>query len=68
MISAFTRTALLAVLAWPCSPALAAQKVWVSRTGIDTVTCGAIASNLDTGEIWAEGGFITNVRAQTFAL
>ena len=31
-------------------------------------TCGAIATNLDTGEIWAEGGFITNVRAQRFAL
>jgi isopenicillin-N N-acyltransferase-like protein len=31
-------------------------------------TCGAIASNVDTGEIWAEGGFIHNVRAERFGL
>lgn len=31
-------------------------------------TCGAIAMNLDTGELWAQGGFITNVAAERFAL
>jgi isopenicillin-N N-acyltransferase like protein len=29
-------------------------------------TCGAIAMNLDTGELWAQGGFITNVAADRF--
>ncbi|MCE9576719.1 MAG: hypothetical protein K8W52_26470 [Deltaproteobacteria bacterium] len=33
-----------------------------------TATCGAIAANLDTGELWAQGGFITNVAAERFAL
>ncbi|HTJ43317.1 MAG TPA: C45 family peptidase [Kofleriaceae bacterium] len=33
-----------------------------------TATCGAIATNLDTGEIWAEGGLIHNVRAEIFSL
>ncbi len=31
-------------------------------------TCGAIAMNLDSGELWAQGGFITNVAADRFAL
>ncbi len=31
-------------------------------------TCGAIAMNLDTGELWAQAGFITNVAADRFAL
>lgn len=26
-----------------------------------TATCGAIAMNLDTAQVWAQGGFITNV-------
>lgn len=29
-------------------------------------TCGAIAMNLSTGEFWAQGGFITNVKPATF--
>jgi isopenicillin-N N-acyltransferase like protein len=29
-------------------------------------TCGAIAMNLDSGELWAQGGFITNVAADRF--
>ena len=29
-------------------------------------TCGAIAMNLDTGEVWAQQGFIHNVAAETF--
>jgi isopenicillin-N N-acyltransferase-like protein len=33
-----------------------------------TATCGALAANLDTGEVWAQGGFITNVAAERFAL
>jgi isopenicillin-N N-acyltransferase-like protein len=33
-----------------------------------TATCGAVAANLDTGELWAEGGLIHNVRAQRFAV
>jgi isopenicillin-N N-acyltransferase like protein len=31
-------------------------------------TCGAIAMNLDSGELWAQGGFITNVAADRFHL
>jgi isopenicillin-N N-acyltransferase-like protein len=31
-------------------------------------TCGAIAMNLDSGELWAQAGFITNVAADRFAL
>jgi isopenicillin-N N-acyltransferase like protein len=31
-------------------------------------TCGAIAMNLDRGELWAQGGFITNVAADRFSL
>lgn len=31
-------------------------------------TCGAIAMNLDSGELWAQGGFITNVAADRFSL
>jgi len=31
-----------------------------------TATCGAIAMNLDTGEVWAQAGFITNVRPERF--
>lgn len=31
-------------------------------------TCGAIAMNLDSGELWAQAGFITNVAADKFAL
>jgi isopenicillin-N N-acyltransferase like protein len=31
-------------------------------------TCGAIAMNLDTGELWAQQGFIHNVAAQTWRL
>jgi isopenicillin-N N-acyltransferase-like protein len=33
-----------------------------------TATCGAIAMNLDTGEVWAQAGFITNVRPEVFQL
>ncbi len=33
-----------------------------------TATCGALAANLDTGEVWGQGGFITNVRAESFTL
>jgi isopenicillin-N N-acyltransferase-like protein len=33
-----------------------------------TATCGAIAMNLDTGALWAQAGFITNVRAEVFQL
>ena len=29
-------------------------------------TCGAIAMNLDSGEVWAQQGFIHNVAAETF--
>jgi isopenicillin-N N-acyltransferase like protein len=31
-----------------------------------TATCGAIAMNLDTGAVWAQGGFITNVMPTEF--
>jgi isopenicillin-N N-acyltransferase like protein len=31
-------------------------------------TCGAIAMNLDSGDLWAQAGFITNVAAERFAL
>jgi isopenicillin-N N-acyltransferase like protein len=31
-------------------------------------TCGAIATNLDTGEVWAQAGFIHNVAAERFTL
>ena len=31
-------------------------------------TCGAIAMNLDTGELWAQQGFIHNVAAETWRL
>lgn len=31
-------------------------------------TCGAIAMNLDSGELWAQGGFITNVAADRFTV
>jgi isopenicillin-N N-acyltransferase-like protein len=31
-------------------------------------TCGAIAMNLDSGELWAQGGFITNVAAERWQL
>ena len=31
-----------------------------------TATCGAIAMNLDTGEVWGQGGLITNVRPEKF--
>jgi hypothetical protein len=31
-----------------------------------TATCGAIAMNVDTGELWAQAGFITNVRPERF--
>ena len=33
-----------------------------------TATCAAIAANVDTGEVWGQGGFITNVRAERFSL
>jgi len=33
-----------------------------------TATCGAIAMNLDTGEVWGQAGFITNVRPETFSV
>ena len=31
-------------------------------------TCGAIAMNLDTGELWAQQGLIHNVAAERFQL
>jgi isopenicillin-N N-acyltransferase-like protein len=31
-----------------------------------TATCGAVAMNLDTGELWAQAGFVTNVAAERF--
>ncbi|MBZ0236929.1 MAG: C45 family peptidase [Deltaproteobacteria bacterium] len=31
-----------------------------------TATCGAVALNLDTGEVWAQAGFVTNVAAERF--
>lgn len=31
-------------------------------------TCGAIAMNLDSGELWAQAGFITNVAADRFSI
>ena len=31
-------------------------------------TCGAIAMNLDTGELWAQQGFIHNVAAERWHL
>jgi isopenicillin-N N-acyltransferase-like protein len=31
-------------------------------------TCGAIAMNLDTGELWAQQGFIHNVAAEIWQL
>lgn len=31
-------------------------------------TCGAIAMNLDSGELWAQAGFITNVAADRWSL
>jgi isopenicillin-N N-acyltransferase-like protein len=31
-----------------------------------TATCGAVAMNIDTGELWAQAGFITNVAAERF--
>jgi isopenicillin-N N-acyltransferase like protein len=33
-----------------------------------SATCGAIAMNLDTGEVWAQGGFVTHVRAERFQI
>lgn len=33
-----------------------------------TATCGAIAMNLDSGEVWAQSGFITNVRPVELSL
>jgi isopenicillin-N N-acyltransferase like protein len=33
-----------------------------------TATCGAIAMNLDTGELWAQQGFIHNVAAERWQL
>ncbi len=33
-----------------------------------TATCGAVAMNLDRGELWAQGGFVTNVRAERFTV
>ncbi|MBP6631463.1 MAG: hypothetical protein KBG28_16000 [Kofleriaceae bacterium] len=33
-----------------------------------TATCGAIAMNLDTGELWAAPGFTTHVAAERFAV
>lgn len=33
-----------------------------------TATCGAIAMNLDTGEVWGQGGLITNVRPERFSV
>jgi isopenicillin-N N-acyltransferase-like protein len=31
-----------------------------------SATCGALAMNLDTGELWAQGGFVTNVAPEKF--
>lgn len=31
-----------------------------------TATCGAVAMNLDRGEVWAQAGFVTNVSAERF--
>jgi isopenicillin-N N-acyltransferase-like protein len=31
-----------------------------------SATCGAIAMNLDTGEVWGQGGFVNKVAAETF--
>jgi hypothetical protein len=31
-----------------------------------TATCGAVAMNIDTGELWAQAGFVTNVAAERF--
>jgi isopenicillin-N N-acyltransferase-like protein len=33
-----------------------------------TATCGAVAMNLDTGELWAQQGFIHNVAAERWQL
>lgn len=33
-----------------------------------TATCGAVAMNLDTGELWAQAGFVTNVAAARFSV
>jgi isopenicillin-N N-acyltransferase-like protein len=33
-----------------------------------TATCGAVAMNVDTGEMWAQAGFITNVAAERFRI
>jgi isopenicillin-N N-acyltransferase like protein len=33
-----------------------------------TATCGAIAMNVDTGVVYAQSGFITNVRPETFTV
>jgi isopenicillin-N N-acyltransferase-like protein len=33
-----------------------------------SATCGAIAMNLDTGEVWMQGGFTTHVRAERFRM
>ncbi len=33
-----------------------------------TATCGAIAMNLDSGELWAQGGLVHNVRPLEFEL
>jgi isopenicillin-N N-acyltransferase-like protein len=31
-----------------------------------SATCGAIAMNLDTGEVWGQGGFVNKVKAERF--
>ena len=31
-----------------------------------SATCGGLAMNLATGELWAQGGFIHNVAAERF--
>lgn len=33
-----------------------------------TATCGALAMNLDTGEVWGQGGLVHNVRAERFSV
>ncbi len=33
-----------------------------------TATCGAIAMNLDSGEVWAQGGFVNHVRPVELSL
>ena len=33
-----------------------------------TATCGAIAMNLDVGEVWAQAGFVTHVRPLELSL